>query len=69
MVSFIESELAKIAAYDQKEGRHWSSPTPASATLEDLCERLRGEVEEGETAAVEVTLVVFSAPAEVSCCY
>lgn len=63
-VPFTQSEFAEIAAYDEKEGRHWSSPAPACPTLEELCERLRGEVE-GGAVAIETTPVAFSALVEV----
>lgn len=63
-ILFTQSELAEIAAYDEKEGRHWSPPALASPTLEELCERLRGEAEVVETATTEATPVAFSASAE-----
>lgn len=53
-VPYTESELAEIAAYDQKEGRNWSPPVPACLSLEELCQRLRAEAEE-EAIATEAT--------------
>lgn len=36
-MSYTESELAEIAAVDQKVGRHWSPPALLSPTLAELC--------------------------------
>lgn len=51
-VPYTKSELAEIASYDEKEGRHWSPPALACPTLEELCKVLRAK---REVAATEAT--------------